>query len=95
MYDGGIFHAFYLVVDAKERRTGDDFFQVNILFGSADERKVFRVFKCNFLWYGQGSSQGGQFSVACFLSASFVLQEPRGGGEFSSRHLPGLRSSID
>ena len=52
MHDGCIFHAFNLVVDAKERGAGDDFFQIYILLGSADECKVFRVFKRNLLWYG-------------------------------------------
>ena len=52
MYDGGIFHALYLVINTKEWGAADDFFQVYILLGSTNECKVFWIFERDFFWDG-------------------------------------------
>ncbi len=62
MHEHGDEHAFAVVVEAKERLSGDDFAAVHVFARGADDFEILEVFQFHLFGYGQGG--GGRSHLA-------------------------------
>src|SRR5688572_11508057 len=87
-------HAFFFIIYAKQRFSGDDILSLYILSGSTYDLKIPHLFYGDFCRYGHTGGKRGHLSVIRFFTRGLMVQDSRFGRNFLSWYIPLLGGSV-